>query len=132
MNHPPNSQMRQESSKRRWARAIVDRLVELVIVFVGVYAAFMLNAHQGHEQQRQRRDQILSYLEKEVTASAANLKQVTANYDRRMNEFTSQVAKGEMPDITPISGRVATTQTTRHGSCKRVDWSCWRLRQSRG
>jgi hypothetical protein len=103
MNHPPNSQMRQESSKRRWARAIVDRLVELVIVFVGVYAAFMLNAHQGHEQQRQRRDQILSYLEKEVTASAANLKQVTANYDRRMNEFTSQLAKGEMPDITPIS-----------------------------
>ena len=93
----------QESSKRGWARAIVDRLTELVIVFVGVYAAFMLTAHQGHEQERQRRGQILAYLEKGATTNAESLKQVTANYDRRMNEFLTQLAKGEMPEITPIS-----------------------------
>ena len=93
----------QESSKRRWARAIIDRLIELVIVFVGVYAAFMLSAHQGHEREQQRRGQILAYLEKGAAASAKNLKQVTASYDRRMNEFLTQLAKGEMPEITPIS-----------------------------
>ena len=93
----------QELSKRRLRKAIINRLVELVIVFVGVYSAFVLNARQGHEQQRQRRGQILAYLEKEATASAQNLKRVTADYDRRMNEFLSQLAKGEMPEIAPIS-----------------------------
>ena len=44
---------------------IIDRLVELVIVFVGVYAAFVLNAHQGREQEQQRRQQILAYLRRE-------------------------------------------------------------------
>ena len=93
----------QELPKRRLRKAIINRLVELLIVFVGVYSAFVLSARQGHEQQRQRRGQILAYLEKEATASAQNLKRVTADYDRRMNEFLSQLAKGEMPEIAPIS-----------------------------
>jgi hypothetical protein len=93
----------QEFSERRWARVIINRLVELVIVFVGVYAAFVLNAHQGREQEQQRRQQILAYLEKGATASAENLKQVTVAYDRRTNEFLTQLAKGEMPEVTPIS-----------------------------
>jgi len=93
----------QESSKRRLRKAIINRFVELLIVFVGVYSAFVLNARQGHQQQRQRRGQILAYLEKGATASAQNLKQVTADYDRRMNEFFSQLARGEMPELAPIS-----------------------------
>ena len=93
----------QELSKRRLRKAIINRFVELLIVFVGVYSAFVLNARQGHQQQRQRRGQILAYLEKGATASAQNLKQVTADYDRRMNEFFSQLARGEMPELAPIS-----------------------------
>ena len=90
-------------SKRGWTRAIIDRLIELVIVFVGVYAAFVLNAHQNHEQERQRRQQILAYLEKQATASAEKLQQVTASYDHQMNAFLTQLARGEMPEVTAIS-----------------------------
>ena len=90
-------------SKRRWTRTIIHRLIELIIVFVGVYAAFVLNAHQNHEQQLQRRQQILAYLEKEATASAEKLQQVTVSYDQQMNAFLTQLARGEMPEVAPIS-----------------------------
>jgi hypothetical protein len=93
----------QKSSKRRWARAFSNRLTELVIVFVGVYAAFVLNAHQVHQQAQQRRGQILSYLEKGATTGGEKLKQATIIYDRNMNRFLDQLAKGEMPEITAIS-----------------------------
>jgi hypothetical protein len=92
-----------EPTKRRWIPILFDRLTELVIVFIGVYAAFILSAHQSHEQERQRRGQILALLAKGAAATAAGLKQTTVDYDRRMNEFLTQLAKGEMPEITAIS-----------------------------
>ena len=92
-----------ESSKHRWTRAVVSRLVDVGIVFVGVYAAFALNGHLIHQQEQQRRSQILAYLEKGAVAAAERLKSVTANYDRNMNQFLDQLAKGDMPEITAIS-----------------------------
>ena len=92
-----------ELFKGRWTKTAMDRLIELIIVFVGVYAAFVLNAHQSHEQDRQRRQQILAYLDKQATASAEKLKQVTLSYDARMNAFLEQLARGEMPEVAPIS-----------------------------
>jgi hypothetical protein len=41
----------------RWA-------AELVLVFIGVYAAFWLNSYQQHQQEANRRDQILASLER--------------------------------------------------------------------
>ena len=93
----------EEWPKHSWRSAIIDRLVELGIVFVGVYSAFALNNHQIHKQERQRRAQILTYLEKGAVAAAEKLKQTTANYDRNMNQFLDKLAKGEMPEGSPIS-----------------------------
>ena len=84
-------------------KRITNRLIELMIVFIGVYAAFLLNAYQNRNHERQRRQQILAYLEKEATASAEKLKQVTLSYDERMNAFLAQLARGEMPELTPIA-----------------------------
>ena len=40
----------------RWA-------AELVLVFIGVYAAFWLNNYQQHQQDAERRDRILASIE---------------------------------------------------------------------
>jgi hypothetical protein len=92
-----------EPIRHRWRSIVADRLIELVIVFVGVYAAFVLNAYQVHEQERQRRAQILSYLEGGAIQGSVKLKTVTQEYDRLINEFISRLDKGEMPDISPIA-----------------------------
>ena len=92
-----------EISSHRWMKYLANRLVEVVIVFIGVYAAFLFNAHQIRNQDQQRRHQILIYLEKQATTSAEKLRQVTLSYDERMNAFLKQLARGEMPEISPIS-----------------------------
>src|SRR5262245_22435821 len=92
-----------EFSKRRLTKRLSERLIELIIVFVGVYAAFVLNAHQSREQARQRRQQILAYLEKQATVSAQKLRQVTVSYDKLMNTFLKQLSRGEMPEVAPIA-----------------------------
>jgi len=92
-----------EISSQRWIKYLIDRLVEVIIVFIGVYAAFVFNAHQIRKQDQQRRHQILIYLEKQATTSAEKLRQVTLSYDERMNVFLTQLARGEMPEISPIS-----------------------------
>src|SRR5215467_8177197 len=92
-----------EISSQRWIKYVIDRLVEVIIVFIGVYAAFVLSAHQIRKQDQQRRYQILIYLEKQATTSAEKLRQVTLSYDERMNAFLTQLASGEMPEISPIS-----------------------------
>jgi hypothetical protein len=90
-------------SSHRWMKYLIDRLVEVIIVFIGVYAAFVLNAHQVRKQDQQRRHQILVYLEKQATSSAGKLRQVTVNYDEQMNTFLTKLGRGEMPEISPIS-----------------------------
>jgi len=90
-------------SSHRWMKNLIDRLIELIIVFIGVYAAFVLNAHQIRKQDQQRRHQILIYLEEQATTSAEKLRQVTLRYDEQMNAFLMQLARGEMPEISPIA-----------------------------
>src|SRR4026207_1094025 len=55
----PMEEKRKTLSARlaRWA-------AELVLVFIGVYAAFWLNSYQQHQQEANRRDQILASLER--------------------------------------------------------------------
>jgi len=96
-----------EPTKRRWTGVLFDRLTELVIVFIGVYAAFILSAHQSHQQERQRRGQILALLEKGAAASSASVKHSMESYDARLNEFLTRLAKGEMPEVTAISWATA-------------------------
>src|SRR5262245_61227097 len=93
----------QSTSSHRWTKYLADRLVEVLIVFIGVYAAFLFNAHQIRKEDQQRRHQILVYLEKQATTSAGKLRQVTLSYDERMNAFLTQLARSEMPEISPIS-----------------------------
>ena len=103
-------------SSHRWMKYLIDRLVEVIIVFIGVYAAFVFNAHQIHSQDQQRRHQILIYLEKQATTSAKKLRQVTLSYDERMNAFLTQLARGEMPEISPrFHGRLITMPMRRIG-----------------
>jgi hypothetical protein len=90
-------------AKPRWIAVLLNRLTELVIVFVGVYAAFVLNAHQIREQQQQRRVQILTYLQKGADLGAAKLTAVIATYDKGISDFSQKLANGEMPQITPIA-----------------------------
>ena len=79
----------------RWA-------AELVLVFVGVYAAFWLNSYQQHRQDAERRDRILASLEEELRRGIESGKLETAKEEREATEFRRGLDAGEMPPLRPF------------------------------
>jgi hypothetical protein len=81
-------------------------LAELILVFVGVYAAFWLNNYQQHQQDAKRRDQILASLEQEFRTGIESGKIAAAKEERQAAEFRRALDAGEMP---PLRAFVFTT-----------------------
>jgi len=72
---------------------------ELVLVFVGVYAAFWLNSYQQHRQEAERRDQILASLEQQLREGIESSKTNRVGQEREAAEFRRALDAGEMPPL---------------------------------
>ena len=79
----------------RWA-------AELVLVFVGVYAAFWLSNYQQHRQDAERRDQILASLEQQLREGIESGKINRAKQEREATEFQRALNAGKMPSLQPF------------------------------
>jgi hypothetical protein len=77
-------------------------VAELLLVFVGVYAAFWLNNYQQHQQDAERRDRILASLEEELQRGIESGKLETAKEEREATEFRRDLDAGEMPPLRPF------------------------------
>ena len=85
--------------RARLAAGLGRKAAELVTVFVGVYAAFLLNDYQSHREERQRREQILSWLEERYPEMYAELGRCSEEMRRTGDDFNRRVAAGEMPAV---------------------------------
>jgi len=79
----------------RWA-------AELLLVFVGVYAAFWLNDYQQHRQDAERRDRILASIEQTLREGIESNKISRAKQQQRAAEFRRALDAGEMPVMRPF------------------------------
>jgi hypothetical protein len=77
-------------------------VTELILVFVGVYAAFWLNNYQQHRQDAERRDQILASLEQQLRKGIESGKINRAKQERNAAEFQRALDAGEMPPLQPF------------------------------
>lgn len=77
-------------------------LAELVLVFIGVYAAFWLNNYQQHRQDAQRRDRILATLEQTLREGVESGKINRARQEKEAAEFRRALDAGEMPPVRPF------------------------------
>jgi len=71
----------------------------VLLVFIGVYAAFWLNTFQLHREQAKRRDQILASLERTLEEGVAGTRDQIVRVEREIAEFDRAVAAGEMPHL---------------------------------
>jgi hypothetical protein len=76
--------------------------VELVLVFIGVYAAFSLNNYQQHQQEAKRRDQILASLERTLGDGIESGRISAAKQEQQALEFQRALDAGEMPPLPPF------------------------------
>ncbi|HEV2965816.1 MAG TPA: hypothetical protein VGW97_02805 [Chthoniobacterales bacterium] len=98
--------MSETTEKRSRLSQLGRWLAELILVFVGVYAAFWLNSYQQHQQDAKRRDQILASLEQEFRTGIESGKIAAAKEERQAAEFRRALDAGEMP---PLRAFVFTT-----------------------
>src|SRR5215472_5684699 len=77
-------------------------VAELVLVFVGVYAAFWLNNYQQHRQDAERRDQILASLEQQLREGIDSGKINRGKQEQKAAEFRRALDAGEMPPLEPF------------------------------
>ena len=94
--------MSQTTEKRSRFSRVGGWVAELVLVFVGVYAAFWLNNYQQHQQDAQRRDQILASIEEQLREGIESGKINRAKQEREAAEFQRALDAGEMPPLYPF------------------------------
>ena len=77
-------------------------IIELVLVFIGVSAAFWLNNVGQHQQEAKRRDQILASIERTLRQGIESGKIETAKEEQEAAEFQRALDASEMPPLHPF------------------------------
>lgn len=85
--------------RRLFGERTLEWLGEMLVVFVGVYAAFLLNHWQTERTERAIHLQILQSVEEELIESVVNLRAQAATTRSRVEELTRHLAAGEMPEL---------------------------------
>jgi hypothetical protein len=75
---------------------------ELVLVFVGVYAAFWLNNYQQRQQDQERHDRILGSIEQTLREGIESNNASRAKEQQQVAEFRRALDAGEMPPLHPF------------------------------
>ena len=88
---------------KRWLKRIAEWMVDLVIVFVGVYAAFVLNAYESRLAQSDRREQLLTWLDDYCRESEANLENERTLIEEALTDFNRRLNNGEMPELAYVN-----------------------------
>jgi hypothetical protein len=94
--------MRQTTEKRSRFAQVGGWVAELVLIFVGVYAAFWLNNYQQHRQDAERRDRILASIERTLRDGIESSKNNRVEQEREAAEFRRALDGGEMPQVRPF------------------------------
>ena len=95
--------MSETTEKRSLLSRIGRWTAELILVFVGVYAAFWLNNFQQRREDAQRRDQILAYIEQTLSEGIESSKRNRAKeQEPEAAEFRRAQQAGEMPLLKPF------------------------------
>ena len=90
-----------EDKRKTFGGRLVRWTAELVLVFIGVYAAFWLNNYQQHQQEAKRRDQILASLERTLREGIESGKINAAQEEQQAAEFQRALDAGETPALRP-------------------------------
>src|SRR5437868_10395266 len=95
--------MSQTTEKRSRFAHLGGWVAELVLVFVGVSAAFWLSNYQQHRQDAERRDQILASVEQTLRHRSESTKVNRAKeQEPEAAEFRRALDADEMPPVRPF------------------------------
>ncbi|MCB2212830.1 hypothetical protein KQI52_12030 [bacterium] len=77
-------------------------IVELLIVFVGVFAAFQLSQFQQQRVEDRRRDQLVDALLREIETVLINTGRAADSLPLMIEELETAIDAGQRPPLTPL------------------------------
>jgi len=87
---------------KRYAPPWAARLaLELVVVFIGVYAAFALSQHEARKEAQERRRQLQDALVREIRDLTNNTRRVAQQLPLQLAQFDSAMRAGSRPPLIP-------------------------------
>ena len=75
--------------------------LELLVVFIGVYAAFALSQYEARRKSAERRDQLQDALVREIKDLTSNTRRVAQQLPIELAQFDSAVRVGGHPALQP-------------------------------
>jgi hypothetical protein len=94
--------MTEATAKRSRLSRLGRWVAELLLVFIGVYAAFWLNNYQQRQQDAERRDRILASIERTLRDGIESNKTNRVEQEQEAAEFGRALDGGEMPPLHPF------------------------------
>ena len=94
--------MDETTNRSRWWPRIGRWAAELVLVFIGVYAAFWLNNFQQRQHDAERRDRILASIERTLREGIESGKVSRAKEEEQAAKFQRALNAGDMPPLHPF------------------------------
>jgi hypothetical protein len=91
------------TSTHSWRYRAFHWAAELLLVFLGAYAAFWLSNHQEHLKDVHRRQQILTALEEQASGDLETTKVLRDKQAKDLAVFQRNLAAGEMPRLNSFS-----------------------------
>lgn len=83
------------------AKIIIRYFAELLIVFFGVYGAFLLSEYKSEKEKEVKKEQICSALIQEISNVLVRTERVNANLPKIINYYDSLLESGAMPNLVP-------------------------------
>ena len=88
------------SNKKNWIGRLV---VELLIVFIGVYGAFELNRYQQTKRDHKIRHSYFRSFKSELIQLSVDIKSAKNLIDSSIEDFSNAINKGEKPNPQPLN-----------------------------
>ena len=85
------------STQASWRYRALRWFAELLLVFLGAYAAFWLTNHQEHQKDVHRRQQILAAFEEQLTADLESARVLRDNQAKGIAAFQKK-----LNDLLPL------------------------------
>src|SRR5437773_2346413 len=96
-----------EDKRKTFSERLARWTAELVLVFIGVYAAFWLNNYQQHQQDAERRDRILASIEQTLREGIESSKR-----NRQRRSFGARWTPVRCRRCVPLFSSRTTAQAT--------------------
>jgi len=87
---------------RRWIARAGRPVLELIVVFVGVYTAFALSEYRVAQEAEAHRDQIHQALIREIEQITVRTRWAAENMSGIVASYDSSIAAGAMPALQPM------------------------------